>query len=256
MKILILMSYFNRPKLVRNALSSIIKAGELHSDWELVFGDDGSDIPGEPIVKEVMQNCIEKVKIINTKMSFVDKINKGLMLGKYCNEVISNSDSDIGIMFSDDDEIHPDYFKKLNDYFLQNKDILYCFSKIHLFNPLIQKSHDVKNLDNKYNKSSVPIVPMNQVDASQVAWRLDCCKKHGAWFANSTNFDVKKPLIKDTDKSFFEKLYEKCGLCHPTFFVSQYKGIHDYQLLWHKNADEHELKKYYELVKSQAGVLL
>ena len=45
-------------------------------------------------------------------MSFVDKINKGLMLGKYCNEVISNSDSDIGIMFSDDDEIHPDYFEK------------------------------------------------------------------------------------------------------------------------------------------------
>lgn len=199
---------------------------------------------------------MDRVTIVNTNMTFEDKIRNGICLGKYCNEYIKKSNADIGIMFCDDDEIHPEYFRKLSEYFSNNPEILYCYSKIKIFNPLFQNSCDVSSLDNKYNKFCDAVVPMNNLDASQVAWRLDCCKKHDAWFADSTNFDKTKPWVKDTDKSFFENLYNKCGLCHPTGFVSQYKGIHDYQLLWHKNVAESGLKSYDEMVKSKAGVIL
>lgn len=175
------MSYFQRPKLVRNALQSILRANEFHQDWVLAFGDDGSDIPGAPIVEEIMKDHMGQVTLVHTGMTFEDKIRDGLVLGHHCNRVIRESDADIGVMFCDDDELHPMYLKNLSDYFDSHPEILYSYSKIHLFNPLKQKSTNVDNLDSKYNQWDGPINPVNRVDASQVAWRLECCRNHGAW---------------------------------------------------------------------------
>jgi hypothetical protein len=254
MKIHILMSFFNRPLLVRNALKSILHADEYHADWRLTFGDDGSKTPGKPIVEEILKDHLHKVTFVHTGMTFQDKIEKGLTLGAHCNEAIKNSDADVGIMFCDDDELHPLYLKNLSEYFIKNPNVLYCHSLLCLFNPLVQESSSLNNLQNKYNDWTGPISPANKVDASQVAWRLDCCKKHGAWFADSTKCVSGKPWTKDTDKSFFENLYEKCGPCHPTGFVSQYKGVHDYQLLWHKNVGVEGLRAYDRMTRELGGV--
>lgn len=254
MRILILLGYYNRPILVRNALSSVLAANEHHSNWELGFGDDGSYIPGRPIVEELMRDHMNKVIIRETGMTFEDKVKNGIMIGKFANEVISTSFADIGILLCDDDELEPMYLKNLSNYFLDNKDVLYAYSKIHLYNPLIQKSGSVKNCTGKYNQWSGQIDPVGRVDASQVAWRLDCCKKHGAWLPETTKQGDGRPWIKDTDRSFFENLRDKCGLCHSTGFISQFKGIHDYQLVWHKNVSESDLRSYDEMCKSLGGV--
>jgi len=37
MKFLILMSYYNRPIIVENALNSILRANEHHQDWHLAM---------------------------------------------------------------------------------------------------------------------------------------------------------------------------------------------------------------------------
>jgi hypothetical protein len=254
MKILILMSYYNRPILVRRALQSILVANEHHKDWELLFGDDSSDIPGKPIVEEIMKDHLDKIVFAHSNMTLDDKIEKGLLLGHYCNEAIKQSDADIGIMFSDDDELHPLYLKNLSEFFTNNPDVLYCWSMIYVFNPLLQKSNESINVNNKYNKHESSINPVNKVDATQVAWRLSCCKERGAWFADTTRFVYSRPWTKDTDKSFFENLHEKCGQCQRTGFVAQYKGVHDYQLLWHKNVGEEGLRAYHKMIKDNAGV--
>lgn len=254
MKILILMSYYNRPKLVRNTLTSILKASEKHDDWCLSLADDGSDVPVKPIVEEILAGHMHKVVVIETKATLEDKLERGLSLGGLANREMKASDAGAAIMLCDDDELHPDYLKNLSDYFDGN-DVLYCYSKIHLFNPLYQKTGSVNNLTNKYNQWSAPINPANRVDASQVAWRLKCCKEMGAWFSESTASVPGKPWVKDTDKSFFENLFDKCGPCHPTRFVSQYKGVHDYQLLWHKNTGPDGLRNYNEVIRELAGVL-
>ena len=49
MKILILLLYFERPNLVRNALRSVRQADRHHQDWELAVIDDGSRAPALPI---------------------------------------------------------------------------------------------------------------------------------------------------------------------------------------------------------------
>ena len=109
MKILILCSYYNRPILLRNALNSILRADEYHQDWELAFGDDGSEIPGKPIVEEVLKDHLDHVRCYHSNMKFEDKIENGLILGTMANEAMQDSDADIGFMLCDDDELVPTY---------------------------------------------------------------------------------------------------------------------------------------------------
>jgi hypothetical protein len=254
LKILILCSYYNRPILVRNTLNSILKANEHHTNWELAFGDDGSDIPGKPIVEEILKDHLDKVKFVHSNMKFEDKILQGLILGKLANEAMKESDADVALILCDDDELVAEHLKELSDYFINHPRIMYCYSKIHIFNPFFQKSENVNNLRGKFNKWKGKIVPFGKVDATQVAWRLDCCKKHGAWFKDDTKLVPGKPWTKDTDGSFFENLYAKCGECYPSGLVAQYKGVHDYQLLWHKNVPPAQLWAYDKMCKELGGV--
>lgn len=255
LKIFILCAYYNRPLLVRNTLNSVLKANEYHKNWHFGFLDDGSKVPGRPIVEEILKDHMDQVTIVETNAKFEDKVMRGLTMGALANKAISESDADIGIMLCDDDELVPDYLKNLSDFFLLNDKVLYCYSKIYIFNPLLQKSDGVVNLADKYNQHTTPINPVGKVDASQVAWRIDCCKKYGAWFGESTKCVDGKPWAKDTDRCLFENLFNKCGMCYPTGFVGQYKGVHDYQLLWHKNVSAASLKVYDDMYKELGGVV-
>jgi len=249
------MSYFNRPILVRNALNSILEANEHYHNWELAFGDDGSEIPGRPIVEEILKDHLDKVIFFHSEMKFEDKIRNGLSLGKMANKAMKESDADVAFILCDDDEITPRYLKQLARYFAIHPNVLYCHSKIYLYNPLLQSSKDSKrNLNHKFNQWDREINPINKVDATQVAWRLSCCKEHGAWFKDTTKCVDGKPWTRDTDKGFFENLYEKCGKCYSTGFVGQYKGTHDYQLLWHKDVAPASLWAYDQMCKALGGV--
>lgn len=253
MKVLILMSYYQRPRLVRNALRSILKANEYHTDWELAFGDDGSEIPGQPIVEEMLKDHLDKVKFYQSGMKFEDKIEYGLILGRMANRAIRESNADIGIMLCDDDELVPTYLKGLSDYFTANHKVMYCYSKIHLYNPLFNNSDEVDNTTGRYNKHTGPINPVGKVDATQVAWRLACCKDHDVWFKETTKFVQGMPWAKDTDKGFFENLYSKFGDAYFSGLIGQYKGVHDYQLLWHKSVPAAQLWAYNKMVIELGG---
>jgi glycosyltransferase involved in cell wall biosynthesis len=255
LKILILMVYYNRPILVKNALRSILKCNNNHENWVLFFGDDGSPNPGRPIVEDILADFKNQIVFANSNASPEQKIQDGLSIGKYANQAIKESDADVVVTLCDDDEFYPNYFYNLNNFFLKNQEVLYCYSNIITYNPLFQKSEDSHSLSHKYNQYKNPINPVGKLDATQVAWRSDCCKKFDAWFAETTKFIQGKPLIKDTDRSFFENLYNKCGLCYPTNFISQFKGIHDYQLLWHKNAHKESLLSYYNNCQKLSGEL-
>ena len=235
-------------------MQSILAANEYHKDWELGFADDGSTIRGKPIVEEILKDHLDKVKFVESGLTIDQKIKQGITLGKMANQKIAESSADVAIMLCDDDELHPEYLKNLSDFYEVNPNVMYAYSMIHLFNPLFQSSFGINNLNHNYNKWNQPINPVAKVDASQVSWRLDCCKKLGAWFADSTKRDTDKPWIHDTDKGFFENLYEKCGDCYPTGFVGQYKGVHDYQLLWNKNARSDQLRSYDKMCNELGGV--
>lgn len=255
MKFLILLCYFERPILVRNALKSILKSNEHHQDWELVFGDDGSLNEGRPIVEEVLKDHLHKVRFVNSKMSLEEKLDQGIQLGRYANEEILKSTADVAITLSDDDELVPTYLKDLKLFLESNPQKMYCYSKIHIYNPLIQNSDTVINPSGHFNSWSEPIDPVNKVDASQVAFRLDCFRHYDIRYPNSTH-ENGRPWVKNFDSSLFEQLYRQFGECVYTGLVGQYKGIHDYQLVWHKKSGVSGIIKYIKEVRELAGKIL
>lgn len=243
------MPYYNRPILVQNALRSILASHKHYPHWKLGFCDDGSRIPGRPIVEGILHDHLDKVTFVETGMSFQDKIEQGLVLGKMANYGISTVEADVAIVLSDDDELVPTYLRDLSGFFDRHPDIAYCYSNIYIHNPFM----GIRTVGHRYRYDG-PIDPRGKVDASQVAWRIACCKERGAWFKESTKLVPGKPWVADTDRSFFEELYLKCGPCQPTGLFSQYKGIHDYQLLWHKNVSEAALLEYNAMVERLGGV--
>lgn len=255
MKFLILLCYFERPILVRNALKSILKSNEHHQDWELVFGDDGSLHEGQPIVEDILRDHLHKVRFVNSRMSLEEKLSQGIQLGKYANEEILRSRADVAVTLSDDDELVPTYLRDLGLFLESNPQKMYCYSKIHIYNPLLQSSENVNNPSGSFNVWDGPIDPVNKVDASQVAFRLDCFRNNNIRYPNTTH-EGDRPWVKNFDSALFEQLYQQFGECVYTGLIGQYKGIHDYQLVWHKKSGVSGLTKYMKEVRELAGTIL
>jgi glycosyltransferase involved in cell wall biosynthesis len=224
MKILILLLYYERPNLVRNALRSILKADAHHQDWELVVIDDGSEAPALPTVAEIMEGHHQQVKVFETRMTGQDKQRVGCLIGLAINQVIERSDADIGIMLCDDDALYPTYLRDLSRFFTENPDALSCYSKVIVYDALKELPEESTNVDSPLNRHIEPINGYCMVDASQGAWRLRCNKEHGARFSY--------PLNRNHDGDFYAELYRKCGPMLPTGFIGQYKGIHERQLVF------------------------
>lgn len=257
---LILLVYYNRPILVRNALNSILVSHQHYNSWRLAVLDDGSDIPAEPIVREVMRDHLDRIVFYNTNSTFQDKSKLGATVGRIANQAIVDTDLPIGVTLCDDDELHPLYLKRLDRYFFCNKTVAYCYSNIHLYNPLTQKSQDVNNINGHYNQWSYPIECYGKVDGSQVAFRLDRMKEVGISYEESTVHPNRKenPFLVNLDGELFKQFYEKFGEAQYTGLVAQYKGIHEYQMVFlkeHVLKQEDDLINYHNKVVDLAGVV-
>jgi glycosyltransferase involved in cell wall biosynthesis len=233
MKILILLAYYNRPEMVRIALQSI--ANQDYDNWELAFVDDGSDISGENIVKEMLGNHLHKIKFFNTNDTKDQKVLQGgSIFGKFWNNAMYNTDADIAIMLCDDDALYPEYLKKLNEYYSKNN-VNYSFGHVSLFDPSVEKDINsiTDNLNTWLNNHYGPIHPANQVDASQVSWKIDAIKK----------FDIKfsYPKTADLDSDLYMQLYNYLGYCPYNAIITQYKGWHQDQLGNRKHTAPYEV---------------
>lgn len=253
MKCLILMTYYNRPKLVRNALKSLLESNKHFTNWQLGFCDDGSKIPGEPIVRDVLKDHLDKVFFINTNNSIEHKSKYGICLGQHANEAIQKTDADFVVLFSCDDELAPTYLRDLDKFLMDNPGVLHGYSHVYIFNPIKQLSQDVSNAIGHYNQYRDPMNCFGKMDASQVFFRTSCCKEHGAWFKETTDDGSDRPWVRNTDAEFFQALYDKCGPAYFSGLVGQYKGIHDYQFVWYKNTDREGFFSYHQMITELVG---
>lgn len=216
MKILVLLAYYNRPKMVRLALESV--KSQNYDNWELAVIDDGSIIPAEKIVKEFFGDD-SRVKIYNTEDTDQQKIDRGgSIFGKFWNKAVEESDADIAIMLCDDDALYPEYLSKLNDYYEQNPDVIYSYSHVSIFDP--SQTTDIHSVQTDtghwLNNHTEPINPFHQVDASQVSWRT--------WTFKQDRVAFPFPLTVALDAALYTQLFEKYGNCVFNGLISQYKG--------------------------------
>lgn len=238
--VLILLVYYNRPILVKNALRSVLDSHENHPHWHLAVLDDGSESPAEPIVREIMHDHLENVSFYSTSTTFEEKKTLGITVGKIANQAIRDSDLPIVVTLCDDDELHPLYAANLSRFFSRRLATQYCYSHLLLYNPLTQSSSEAKP-GGPYNQWTHPIECYHKVDGSQVAFRASCMKEHDIWYEESTGglVDSENTFLANLDGELFKQFYDKFGPAHYTGFVSQFKGVHEYQMVFLK---EHVIK--------------
>lgn len=222
MKILILLAYYNRPKMVRLPLESI--RNQSYKNWHLAFVDDGSDIIGRPIVEEILADDLDKVTFYNTGTSRYEKeLMGGSIFGSYWNLAMKNSDADIAIMLCDDDALYDDYLEKLAEYYTNNPDVIYSYGHLSVFNPLEHLSLDTVTTNTNFHLNlEGDICPVSSVDASQVSWRLP--------EINARGIEFPYPQTINLDESFYRILFDQLGACKFNGLITQYKGWHTDQM--------------------------
>ena len=244
-KILILLFYYNRPQMVVNALKSLNKS--TYNNIEIAFIDDGSPNPGKPIAESILdKDLLQKTIFFNTNQTTEQKIKQGgSIFGKFANQAIKNSSSNIALMLCDDDALTPGYLEYLNAYFNLNPDVNHCYSKVLFYDPSKEDYTQSKESTTynhpgttyKLNHYDKPINAYCKVDSSQVAWRTKCNIEGKIWFPY--------PQTRNLDASLFNQLYSQFGFCYPTHYIVQCKGAFEDQLgnRFSENKNEFEISK-------------
>jgi glycosyltransferase involved in cell wall biosynthesis len=228
-KIIVLLTYYERPELVKEFLRSLLRANEFYDNWELAFIDDGSIQKGRPIAERILKDVLHKVVFYDSRMTpEMKKLGNGSYIGYLMNQAIRESDADLVIMAGDDDEIHPEYMPNLNRFFADRPECMSCYSNVYVFNPLHQRAtetHWLYSDDPTWKGHEWFGKPINcafKVDGIQVCWRRSCSTVHGAW--------LPYPVKVNHDAIFFQELYDRTDCSVYTGFVSMWKGRHGGQL--------------------------
>lgn len=226
-KFLIILFYYNRPNMVRNALISLKHSNLYYSNWKLLFIDDGSPLSDEKILYDILGKFGEKIEYINTNTTETEKMELGgSLIGKFANEEMKKMECDYSIMLCDDDAIYPDYLYNLNKYYNKHPEDVYTYSHVLKYNPKVEmfwdafdNNPDRNNLPFDLNKYTEPINPYQRLDASQISWNIRKIIENGVGF--------KYPQTLNLDAALYKQLHEKFGDCKYNGYIGQFKGDYD-----------------------------
>ena len=231
-KFLIILAYYERPKIVLNSLRSILNID--YPYFDVVFIDDGSKNKGEPIVREYCKDIIDKFKFYYIDNTIEDKVKQGGSIhGKYLNDAIYNSDADHVIILCDDDAIYPNFLTKLNNHINKNTNKKYFYHNMVLYNSLIEDyENGVNKKDFSYftNQWKTPINCAGRVDSSQVTYSRECFVMD--------NLSYPYPQTSGLDMYIFNKMNEKWGTCEYSGLISQVKSNNEDNLVWKDNTNK------------------
>lgn len=221
-KFLIILVYYQRPDLVRNALNSIKELD--YDNWELAFIDDGSRDMGEPIVRDVFtERELNKTKFYYCPDTMEQKmLQGGSRHGEFMNKVILESNAEYFVVLCDDDAIIHTYFKEL-DTIMQSETHPYWYSKLKFFNPTKQSYKEATEVAQESFVGSTytinhehPLKPICMIDGLQMVCNTACFKDGSIAYPY--------PQTRMLDATMYQQLYDKYGECYPTKVFGLYKG--------------------------------
>ena len=221
--------YYNRPSQIITALNSI--RIQKHTNWHVVFIDDGSEQSGEQIVRDFFNDEeLRKVSFYNTHdspeikrqraekykhLEGSDDKNSGAWIIPYFNKAIKENKHDIALFLCDDDVLHESYLENLNNYYNNNTEVMYSYCVVILFDVRYHNHLERTDINSRFLHIE-PINPFFNLDTTQVSWRSDAYYKYDIWF------DEEYHLFFDAD--WYNRLFEKYGLCVCNMIVGQYKN--------------------------------
>lgn len=218
MTVLVLLAYYNRPKMVRYALESLRRS--THQDWYLAVCDDGSDLPAEPVVRQHLVGYESQISYYNSGMTLEQKrAENRIGIGQILNQALRELPADLVITLCDDDALVPNYMERLVEFYAQHPQVHYAHSLVVPYNPFSSPPpfEGPFNIRCELN-STTPCNPYCTKDGSQVSWRP------------SPGMGFSEGLVCAQDATLHAALMVKYGECQPTKIIGQFKGIHHTQL--------------------------
>ena len=238
-KFLIILAYYERPKIVLNALNSLLDIG--YPEFEVHFIDDGSENRGEPIVRDVCSSIIDKFKFDYIDNTIQQKKEQGGSIhGSYLNKAIKESDADHVIILCDDDALYPNFLTRLNLFLNKPENInkKYFYHNTVSYNCLIEsyKTGIERNMMEAYtNQWKTPIQCSNRVDSSQVTYNRKAFVYDGLSYPS--------PQTVSLDAIIYGQMYCKWDLCSYSGLISQVKSYNEDNLIWRSNKENMFLTK-------------
>ena len=227
-KFLIAMVYYERPKVLLNALKSILDIS--YPEFEVHLIDDGSANRAEPIVRDVCSSIIDKFKFSYIENTVEQKKERGGSIhGKYLTEAIKESDADHVIVLCDDDAIYPHFLTKLNVLINkeENKVKPYFYHNMVLYDCLKEPyTEGVKRKDLSYftNQWKVPINCVCRVDGSQGTYNRKRFVEDNIFYPY--------PQTSGLDAASFKQMFDKWGAAEYSGLISQVKSNNEDNLVY------------------------
>lgn len=182
MKISCILTSFNRPTFVRDALKSV--ADQTHKDYELFVMDDSNQMDIGPIVKEFSftEVHVHHEDVTPEGRASVNRlsvnINKALRLAK----------GDLVCFLADDDYYFPEWFERANAHFEKHPDQHVGFG---ILKYSYDREVDLRDSGEIRFWDQVIIAPFGQLDHNQVMHRrFDPPKKWNEGIGTAMNPDA------------------------------------------------------------------
>lgn len=190
LKFLILLFYYERPEIVKDALESI--AASHYKNYEVAFIDDSEDCkPGEGVYRQFLYKEGSSNLYCHTEDTQEAKLARGgSMFGAAANAIMLASAADVVIPLCDDDRLTPWYLGQLNKFYTNNPEVMYSYCDVITFDPSKEDWKDKLTepaSPHFLNANHNPHPGGNSKDSSQMSFRMTCIKEGGArWVAPLT----------------------------------------------------------------------
>jgi glycosyltransferase involved in cell wall biosynthesis len=162
MKISCLLTCYNRPSFVRQALKSV--QDQTHSDYELIVLDESTIYDIRPVVAEFKfpDHQVHHFEVADVQRKTQNRLSININFG------LARVKGDLIVYLCDDDFLYPNWFADISAYFGAHPDRQVAFGKLSYTNSLEMEYPEGGYI--RYFNEIVP-VPGGLLDHNQVAHR-------------------------------------------------------------------------------------
>ena len=211
LKISCILTSYNRPQRVRQAIASVQQ--QTYPNWELIIVDDNSNAQTKKVLKEITDKD-PRISLIQTGVSPEDR-PKTTRYATCINMALQKITGDLVTYLTDDDIYYPARFEKMAAAFQMNPNI-------HV---LKKKKKVIVFTGNRITRTFIrPLVgitryPMGRIDHNSFMHRRSCLDVVKGWDDHPANW-------KAGDAAFFRKLVRHWDF-YPINVLTDEHRIHD-----------------------------
>lgn len=192
MKVSIILTSYNRPRLVREAIASV--RNQTYPDWELLVVDDNSNEETQMVLNHAIEND-PRCRVINSGVQPADRMRTA-RYASCINLALPMTTGNLITYLTDDDIFTPDRLALMVQNFAAHPEVYVVYGQQRLVNLNPNGTTSSMGI-----RSSIGITrdPANHIDHNSVMHRRDCLDIVGYWDDGPQHWG-------GADGAFFQKL--------------------------------------------------